>query len=360
MYFAAISEENMRGWRPFSNYLFSIAEWHLKRGHEPLEITARKIRKYYPDQAECLEKLRFTLYEGFIEPGLNSLQAIPHRELRAANPTLDAVARLCASSRSLNHGVQSVITYNYDCLLEFAVGTHPHEPIYREQSLESSRMPIYHVHGYVPLSGEGSSGDEIVFTEDQYHLTAQNAYCWSNLVQIQAMSRSVGLMIGLSLSDRNMRRILDAIKKAPVGAQNFALLQRTRWEEPTDEAVYEIHQTAIKYLDRFARSGAKRESHSPEEVIFRPTGVKSVRPGVKSGAGSKMEPRYRHDIRGILREVERFDSQEQEYILDQLGICPIWYDDHDEIPGIIDQILVRNSPAKGKAKKKQRRRSRKS
>ena len=45
MYYSAISSEAM-GIRPFSNYLFAIAEWHLGRNHEPLDITARRLRKY--------------------------------------------------------------------------------------------------------------------------------------------------------------------------------------------------------------------------------------------------------------------------------------------------------------------------
>ena len=43
MYYTAHSREKMSGWRPFPNYLFAIAEWHLKQSDEPLEITARNV-----------------------------------------------------------------------------------------------------------------------------------------------------------------------------------------------------------------------------------------------------------------------------------------------------------------------------
>ena len=63
-------------------------------------------------------------------------------------------------------------------------------------------MPIYHVHGFVPFGNDaGSSTDEIVFTESQYHLVASDPYHWSSLVQIQNLSRPTSLMIGLSLDD---------------------------------------------------------------------------------------------------------------------------------------------------------------
>lgn len=62
MYFEAISPEPMKGWQPYPNYLFAIAEWHLSRSHEPLEITARRIRKYFKTNKTFLENLRKTLY----------------------------------------------------------------------------------------------------------------------------------------------------------------------------------------------------------------------------------------------------------------------------------------------------------
>ena len=108
--------------------------------------------------------------------------------------------------------------------------------MYREGALREGALPVYHVHGYVPAPPErgGSKPDEIVFTEDQYHRTAQDVYSWSNLIQLHAMTRSVGLMIGLSLADRNMRRLLDATTRAPMPGGNYALLQRRRTVPPTD------------------------------------------------------------------------------------------------------------------------------
>lgn len=57
------------------------------------------------------------------------------------------------------------------------------------------------------------------------------------------------------------------------------------------------------------------------------------------GAGDKGEARYQREIRGILAEIERFDTEEQEFVLDQLGITPIWYQDHAEIPRIVEKII---------------------
>ena len=98
MYFAAISEEKMKGWRPFPNYLYAIAEFQLQRSQEPLEIMARKIRKYYPSADEFLKYLKMTLYQGFMHEDTESLQPMDASQLIAANPTLAAVAGLCDAS----------------------------------------------------------------------------------------------------------------------------------------------------------------------------------------------------------------------------------------------------------------------
>src|SRR5438552_1069139 len=62
MYFSAIKRDDIvEAIRPFPNYLFAIAEWHLERRREPLDITARKIRNLYTDESLFLEKLHQTL-----------------------------------------------------------------------------------------------------------------------------------------------------------------------------------------------------------------------------------------------------------------------------------------------------------
>jgi len=312
MYFSAISEEYLQGWRPYPNYLFAIAEWHLDRTHEPLDITARKLRKCYEAKGRgaLLDNLRKTLYAGFAKPRYKGFQHLDARTLRQANPTLDAVAQLCERSH-IDGGVRAVITENYDNLLEIALDRVPFQPIWNPNALEHGKLPIYHVHGYVPIEGEGSAENEIVFTEEQYHLAAQNAYSWSNLAQIQCMSSSVGLMVGLSMSDRNMRRLLDAVMDTPVRSTNFALLRRPQWVTPTDQEVGQIHTAAIQYFERFQRSG--------------------VKPGIKGGKG-------REEILGIIGQVERLDQEQQEFVLKQLGVHPIWYEDHSEVPRLLDRI----------------------
>ena len=364
MYFSAINAQSMRGWRPFPNYLFAIAEWHLKRSHEPLDITARRLRKYFTSTESFLNSLRQTLYAGFTFDGTDRFQPVRRQQLRSANPTLDAVAKLCEKSVPGKKGVQAVITENYDSLLEIALGNYAFQPIWNSSPAKSGSLPIYHVHGYVPVEKyRGSTADELIFTEEQYYSATHETYSWSNLVQLQRMSSSIGLMVGLSLADRNLRRLLDAVMRTPLHCENYALLRKPQWNQPADEELDQIHHQAIQYLDRFRNSGVKKDDGA-EETAGSQSGIKRTDvhvPGIKSSFLPKFinppyakGPRYRYEIAQILKQVERLDLEQQTFVLKRLGVQPIWYSNHDEIPGILAEIYCENpkkhKPTQGSSK----------
>jgi len=312
MYFSALElrteEEPVR---PYANYLFAIAEWHLKGRREPLDITARKIRRHYKKR-EFLTELKSTLYAGFKSPWGRDIQTPNINRMLATNGTLKSIVTLCASSTSgAQRPVQSIITYNYDNLLELGFqGKVKHQPIWKaNQRVPYGALPIYHVHGYVPIDQTGSNVDEIIFTEDQYHRVAQDAYSWSNLVQIRTLSNYIGLMVGISLSDRNMRRLLDAIRNAPVNSENYILLQTPKLSKPSKREMQEIDRNARKYFKRFTESGIKTEDRRFQQ------------------------------IGEIIEGVEAQHLKEQTSVLEELGVSPIWYKEHSDIPLIIERII---------------------
>ncbi len=315
MYFKVFDEQQLGPWRPFPNYLLAIAEWQRAHLQEPLDISARKIRSHYQEQKGAFRhSLWTTLYEGFQPSGDEQFRPPNPTALRQANTTLNAITQACRGRG--NSRIKSIVTYNYDSLLESALEDAPHKAIYRANDRAArSQVPIYHVHGYVPLDEtDGSSSDNIVFTEDQYNRIANDPYSWENLVQLHSMSSNVGLMIGLSLSDRNMRRLLDAVRRTPLQSPHFALLQRPKWEPPSRVELEGIHKRAKEYFDKFRRSGVKRS------------------PGQKG-------PDWRRQIAGILKEVENKSLEQYQEVLHELGIEPIWYKQHSEIPGKLRQIF---------------------
>jgi hypothetical protein len=314
MYFSALSKQSVKQWHLYPNYLFATAEWHLEGSHEPLEITARKIRRYYEDDDDFMQHLWETLYAGFLD-AFSSRGGGPEA-ICAGNHTLEAIARLCKGSTHGSRGVRAVITYNYDSLLEIALGDYPFQVIYNSAPLQRGRLPIYHVHGYVPLNVAELKSHHIVFTEDQYHQSAKDAYSWASLMQIQSLSSSTGIMVGLSLSDRNMRRLLDAVSQMPIETYNYALLKEPNWKDPDEADLREISEKARAYFHQFASDG-----------------LKTLEQGL-GGAGAA----WQNQIAGIIQEIRRVDVEQQTFILEQLGVHPIWYKDHSEIPQILNSI----------------------
>lgn len=221
--------------------------------------------------------------------------------------------------------VQAVISYNYDNLLETVLAPDHYQAIWKEERLERGKLPIYHVHGFVPhespggasgsTHGAGSLEEEIVFTEEQYHRAADDAYAWYNLVQLQTMSANAGLMIGLSVSDRNIRRLLGAVMKTPLQTRNFALLKKPQLSRPDPTELDEINNQALEYADKFAKSGAKARAINMEKG-----------------------PDWQRQITGILNAVEDRSVGEEERVLEQLGVVPIWVQDHSDIENILLEI----------------------
>lgn len=132
---------------------------------------------------------------------------------------------------------------------------------------------------------------------------------WSNLVQIKYLSSTVGLMIGLSLTDRNMRRLLDTLRKAPITSENYILLQEPKWAKPNEAQLRQIDQKAKEYFDRFQRSGIKSYERKYEEIIQ------------------------------IIEDIEKRDRDEQQSVLEELGVQPIWYRDHNRVREILNQLM---------------------
>ena len=316
MYFSALSRRSLNPWRLYPSYLFATAEWHLERGHEPLEITARKLWRYYEDGDDFLQHLWETLYAGYLDAYSTRQRDVDRSAIHSSNRTLKGIAHLCRNSTYGNKGIRGVISYNYDSLLEMALGEYPFQAIYKSELLKKGKMPVYHVHGYVPLNVAELTNHDIVFTEDQYHQSAKDPYSWANLVQIQSLSSSTGLMIGLSLSDRNMRRLLDAVSQMPVETDNYALLKEPTWKKPDEAELKQINEKARSYTHHFAGGDLKTVDDSIRENEFA----------------------WQDQIVAIIDEVRRVDVEQQTFILEQLGIHPIWYKDHAEIPQILEAI----------------------
>jgi hypothetical protein len=142
---------------------------------------------------------------------------------------IDSIVNLSRPQRD-GKPLDSIITFNFDALLEENLDNNRinHKAIYKEGARNSpNELPIYHVHGYLPRSGRIPANMEIVFSEDAYHSQFIEPFSWSNLIQLNKLSQNTCLLIGLSLSDPNLRRLLDvANRKNPEKTLNQYLIKK--------------------------------------------------------------------------------------------------------------------------------------
>ena len=75
-------------------------------------------------------------------------------------------------------------------------------------------MDIYHVHGLLPYDRytERKYLDSLVFTEEEYYYLYNNPYSWNIAKQLHDFKFNVCVFIGISLTDPDMKRLLELAK----------------------------------------------------------------------------------------------------------------------------------------------------
>lgn len=121
---------------------------------------------------------------------------------------------------------KSIITYNFDDVMERAldkVGINNY-PVFGMNHPQQA-LPIYHVHGFIPYDNSQIIKSVPILSEEEYHRVYANSYNWSNVEQIHALSRTTCIFIGLSMTDPNLRRLLDiSIRDSENEARHFVFL----------------------------------------------------------------------------------------------------------------------------------------
>lgn len=143
-------------------------------------------------------------------------------ELYSAKPTtcplIDSIVELSRPQRD-GKPLDSIVTFNFDGLIEenLTASNILNRAIYTEAiNHDSNELPVYHVHGYLPRTGKIPDETDIVFSEDAYHSQFIDPFSWSNLIQLNKLTQNTCLFVGISLTDPNLRRLLDvAWRKNP-------------------------------------------------------------------------------------------------------------------------------------------------
>lgn len=152
-----------------------------------------------------------------------------YKECNDKSKIVDSISELSRQKRN-RKPLKAIITFNFDDLIEVKLSKDKidFKTIFTEgERYREEEIPIYHPHGFLPRSKNLTSKNDVVFSEDAYHSQFIDPFSWSNLVQLNHLNNSTCLFIGISLTDPNMRRLLDvSIRKNGKGEKNHYIIKK--------------------------------------------------------------------------------------------------------------------------------------
>jgi hypothetical protein len=235
---------------------------------------------------------------------------------RLDNRLFKEITRLCVAPGK-SPSLDSIITYNYDDLVERYLDQVdldvPYETIHAiGMNPSPGNLPIYHVHGYLPHEGRISDRHGVVLSEDMYHLHYLDTYSWANMVQINKFKDKVCLFVGLSLTDPNMRRLLDI-----ANTQRGTSGQRGK--------------SALRHVivrRRFQLQDVQRRLTSDLEEIVRGSGAHA------SGNGAKTEDTQADTAARLISTMHGLQERDD----NSFGSHTYWIDEFDDIVTLLSGI----------------------
>ena len=217
---------------------------------------------------------------------------------------LDEIVRICAApGKSPN--LNSIVTYNFDDILEYKLEKTgmdiPFKSVYGiGLEIKNDELPIFHVHGFLPENKKLTDLNKITFGENNYHQQYSDIYSWNNIVQINKFRENTCLFIGSSLTDPNIRRLLDIALKQKGNKKKHHYIFKKRID--------------LSYL----RTKLTNELNSPDVL------------NNKNNAGLNFDETIE-----LLKDIyERFEENDSA----SFGVQTIWIDSWKEIPKILKKM----------------------
>ena len=246
-------------------------------------------------QQRFLDMVRQQLYAGMRRP--------------KGPTTLAAVADLVEATNETS-GLAAVVTFNFDDLLERELVrragrlTVDPQPVWEARRIADGVFPILHPHGFLPR-GDAAGSTEIVFTEEDYHQLTRTVFHWA-LTEIVAYLRHYHVVfVGLSMSDPNLRRLVDA---SYVGGDIPCHWQVQRSHRIPDSAL----EQAVDEIQRRAQS-YRREL---DETF--------VKGQFEVGKA----------LRATLRQADTYDRE----LFESMGVKTIWLSEYADLPPLLAAI----------------------
>lgn len=197
-------------------------------------LTARYIeRSLNADKKTIVEKIRQLLYPN---------------DVFQESCLITTICELIIRQKNL----RSVITYNYDTLIEDCLKTKGKTcfSVYKNSRDESNSFPVYHVHGIVFRKNDNELPEDIVLTEKDYHRVYSEVFDWSNVEQLHALTRCTCFFIGLSLNDPNLRRLLEiAQRDTSKSVKHYVFMERKSAYDELEKAEKDFQTREDMFAD---------------------------------------------------------------------------------------------------------------
>jgi hypothetical protein len=303
------TEETRRLGSMWPHYRRAVASWMTEYfDYDPL-VLARMVERTLGSnsRSDVPPPLSATNQNLF----LNRLRAhlYANHRVPTGRTTLNAIGDLIARS-DLKHGVASVVTFNFDDLLERELEGRrvKVQSVVDARRVNRQGMPIVHAHGFIPESGPISRKD-VVFAEPDYHRLTESVFHWSLSFIVERLRKNTVLFVGLSMSDPNLRRLLDASRNSDI-PPHWQIQKR---HEIHDHQVLEVMQD----VERRARDYASVLGRQYDET--------------------KNPQQLEESIHAVLRQADSYDRQ----VFESLGVKTIWVDSFDQVTQVIDAIATR-------------------
>lgn len=237
------SEARVATWDALISELFvALVDKQLNANHIQIEKKDKKkiVQEVIKQNGNSpLLQTRF-LRNGFENDFEKLVREILYRHSVDSSDLLEEIGQLCIPNRG-KLGVRAIVNYNFDDLVEknlkrLRVKFHS---IYGEGMIaDSDELGIYHVHGFLPQekeSYENLTKSLLVFSEEGYHKLMLEPYNWANISQLNYMINNTCLFIGLSMTDPNMRRLLEIAAQKRTESdgecQHYVIMRRFRIKE---------------------------------------------------------------------------------------------------------------------------------
>lgn len=236
-----------------------------------------------------------------------------------ASYTSDAyksISRLCVPRRT-GPGVKAIINYNYDDLLYQHVREANVEVrvLYRMgDRADPPELPLLHVHGFLPRRTPGAAmppaPEGLVLSEEEYHTLYLDSYHWANIAQLGYFLNDTCLIIGHSLTDPNLRRLLSIAATHNSGGGDATGLP-----------------TKPKHFAILRRWSSESFTHSNVPTNINPDGTLQL---TRTQVVAAPE--------AVVRNFISAHHAAEENLYAELGLNIVWVEDWKELPQVIDAI----------------------